>query len=189
MKKFILFMGVISLITLTSCSLWSNNQAQETTSEISQEEKMMENHSGEWSEEEMKKMEAEETMEQKDDMMEKDEMKKDEAMAKTSSVENTLSGTYSEYSPDKLSATQKNILFFHASWCPSCRWADSNFTSSQIPETINLLKVDYDNSSDLKKKYGVTMQHTFVLVDANGEMIKKWSGSNDISDVEMRVKN
>ncbi len=59
--------------------------------------------------------------------------------------------------------------------------------NSEIPENVNLLKVDYDSSSDLKQKYGVTMQHTFVLVDANGEMIKKWSGSNDVKDLEMRV--
>jgi len=37
--------------------------------------------------------------------------------------------------------------------------------NSEIPENVNLLKVDYDNSTDLKEKYGVTMQHTFVLVD------------------------
>jgi hypothetical protein len=31
------------------------------------------------------------------------------------------------------------------------------------------------------------MQHTFVLVDSKWEMIKKWSGSNDVKDLEMRV--
>jgi thioredoxin-related protein len=59
--------------------------------------------------------------------------------------------------------------------------------NSEIPENVNLLKVDYDNSSELKLKYGVTMQHTFVLVDAKGEMIKKWSGSKDSKDLEMRA--
>ena len=29
---------------------------------------------------------------------------------------------------------------------------------------------------ELKKKYEVTYQHTFVQVDAQGNMIKKWSG-------------
>ncbi len=155
------------------------------------EETMMEK--SEWSEEEMKKMEAEvsviekddmmdfskeETM-KKDDMIKKDEMMKEEAMVKT--------GMYSDYSADKLSATDKNVLFFHASWCPACVWANKNFMNSEIPENVNLLKVDYDNSTDLKEKYGVTMQHTFVLVDNKWEMIKKWSGSNDVKDLEMRV--
>jgi thiol-disulfide isomerase/thioredoxin len=94
---------------------------------------------------------------------------------------------YSEYNTDKLSATHKNVLFFHASWCPACRWADKNFASSDIPQNVNLLKVDYDTSAELKEKYGVTMQHTFVLVDSEWEMIKKWSGSNDVKDLEMRA--
>jgi hypothetical protein len=51
------------------------------------------------------------------------------------------------------------------------------------------LKVDYDSNEELRKQYGVTMQHTFVLVDEEWKMIKKWSGSNDVSDLEMRVKN
>jgi thiol-disulfide isomerase/thioredoxin len=123
----------------------------------SKEESTMEK--SEWSEEEMKKMEAEETM------MEKDEMMKEEEIVKTSSVENTLSGTYSEYSPEKLSATQNNILFFAATWCPACQNADKNFSASKIPVDINLLKVDYDSNEELRKQYGVTMQHTFVLVD------------------------
>ena len=114
-----------------------------------------------------------------EETMKKDEMVKEEIMVKT--------GIYSAYSAAKLSATEKNILFFHASWCPACAWADKNFSSSEISENINLLKVDYDSAADLKEKYGITMQHTFVLVDSKWEMIKKWSGSNDVKDLEMRV--
>lgn len=114
-----------------------------------------------------------------EETMKNDEMVKEETMVKT--------GMYSDYSADKLSATDKNVLFFHASWCPACRWADKNFANSEIPENVNLLKVDYDNSADLKEKYGVTMQHTYVLVDSKWEMIKKWSGSNDVKDLEMRA--
>ncbi len=36
---------------------------------------------------------------------------------------------------------------------------------------------------DLKKKYGVTYQHTLVQVDAAGNTIKKWSGGNTLSSV------
>jgi hypothetical protein len=31
--------------------------------------------------------------------------------------------------------------------------ADSNFSSEKIPENLNLLKVDYDTYTDLKKQY------------------------------------
>jgi hypothetical protein len=38
--------------------------------------------------------------------------------------------------------------------------------------------VDYDNSKDLQKKYGVTYQHTFVQIDENGEALSKWNGGD-----------
>jgi hypothetical protein len=39
--------------------------------------------------------------------------------------------------------------------------------SETIPDNINLLKVDYDTYTDLKEKYSITMQHTYVEVDVN----------------------
>lgn len=46
----------------------------------------------------------------------------------------------------------------------------------QIPAGVVVFKTDYDSSTDLKKKYAITYQHTFVLVDPNGNEIKKWNG-------------
>ena len=53
----------------------------------------------------------------------------------------------------------------------------------KIPAGIHILKVDYDHSEDLQKKYGVTYQHTFVQVDENGNLLKKWSGSPTLSSL------
>jgi len=87
---------------------------------------------------------------------------------------------YREYSEETYAATQDKarVLFFHASWCPSCRSAEAGFkeTLDDIPENIVILKVNYDKERELKKRYGVTYQHTFVQVDANGEVVTKWSG-------------
>jgi len=46
-----------------------------------------------------------------------------------------------------------------------------------IPAGVTIVKVDYDTATDLKRRYGVTMQHTFVQVDGSGEAVKKWSGT------------
>jgi thioredoxin-related protein len=35
-------------------------------------------------------------------------------------------------------------------------------------------KVDFDNSTELRKKYGVTDKHTFVQVDKQGNKISMW---------------
>ncbi len=73
---------------------------------------------------------------------------------------------------------KKRVFFFHAFWCPTCKVANEEFMSSQdrIPEDAVLLKTDYDTEQELKSKYGITYQHTFVLVDTDGNEIRKWNG-------------
>ncbi len=95
---------------------------------------------------------------------------------------------YQNYDISKLSDTKTNILFFAATWCPACQWADKNLSSENIPQNLNILKVDYDTYTDLKTKYEITMQHTFVQVDKDGNMIKKWSWSNNSADILAQIK-
>ena len=71
------------------------------------------------------------------------------------------------------------VLFFAADWCPTCQEATANLEAdpAAIPAGLAIVRVDYDNSDELKQKYGVTVQHTFVQVDADGNEVAKWSGS------------
>jgi thiol-disulfide isomerase/thioredoxin len=91
------------------------------------------------------------------------------------------SGTYEPYAPEKIAKaeTGKVVLFFHASWCSTCRvlTEDIKANLNAIPENVTILDVDYDTSAELKKKYKVTTQHTLVQVDAKGDQIKQWKGS------------
>jgi len=102
------------------------------------------------------------------------------------------SGSYEAYSPEKLAKadTGKVVLFFRASWCPSCRALDADIKANakNIPEKLTILDVDYDKSSELKKKYGVTSQHTIVQVDSKGNMIAKWNSSPTLSSLTSQVK-
>ncbi len=96
-------------------------------------------------------------------------------------------GTYEAYSADKVARAETGdvVIFFHASWCPSCRSLSSNIekNAASIPSTLTILKASYDSEKELKKKYGVTSQHTLVQVDASGTMIKKWSGGGTLQSV------
>lgn len=107
-------------------------------------------------------------------------------------VESKIKGSYEIYDPSKISLAKNNdvILFFHASWCPSCRSLDKDINQNlnNIPEGVLIMKVDYDKERDLKKKYGVTYQHTLVQVDENGNMISKWSGSDDLIEILNKIK-
>ena len=101
-------------------------------------------------------------------------------------------GTYENYAPEKLALAENGdvVLFFHASWCPYCRAAeaDINKNLSIIPDGVHILKTDYDSNTALKQKYGVTYQHTFVQVDAQGNLIKKWSGSETLSAILANIE-
>lgn len=103
-----------------------------------------------------------------------------------------IESRYLSYSEKRynLNSGKKRILFFHAKWCPTCKVADEELTEKpdEIPEEAVIFKVDYDTETALKKKYAITYQHTFVLVDEKGNEVKKWNGggleevSNNLDD-------
>lgn len=101
-------------------------------------------------------------------------------------------GSYEVYAPEKLAKANsgKVVLFFRASWCPTCKALDADIRShlSAIPEGVTILDVDYDTSAALKQKYGVTYQHTLVQVKADGSMITKWAGSPTLVSLVAQVR-
>ncbi|NCN52313.1 thioredoxin family protein [Candidatus Parcubacteria bacterium] len=129
------------------------------------------------------------TMMQDDSTMEDTSMKDDTVMEGDAIMSDH--GSYEAYSPEKLAKADNGdvILFFRASWCPTCRALDADIKShrSDIPAGVTILDVDYDNSTALKQKYGVTYQHTLVQVDAQGNMITKWSSSPTLTSLLTNV--
>lgn len=101
-------------------------------------------------------------------------------------------GSYEAYSLEKIARAETGdvVLFFHASWCPSCRALNSDIEKnvSAIPAGVTILKTDYDKETELKKKYGVTTQHTLVQVDKDGNLIKKWSGGSKLENLLSQVQ-
>jgi thiol-disulfide isomerase/thioredoxin len=125
-------------------------------------------------------MEGDAMMEKDGDAMEGEAMEKEETQAST--------GTYKAYSASAVNSAPANattIIFFHASWCPTCRSLDANINASAetIPAGYTILKADYDAETELRKKYGVTTQHTLVQIDADGNLVKKWTGSATLSSI------
>jgi thiol-disulfide isomerase/thioredoxin len=147
------------------------------------------------------------TMMDKDEVMMKDEMKKDDmkkedmvdgaAMMdkKDEAMSDTVAGkagVYAPYEASKLAMANDGdvVLFFKASWCPSCRALDADIKASltEIPAGLTILEVDYDTATAMKQQYGVTTQHTLIQVDASGTLIKKWSGGSTLESVVAQVK-
>ena len=130
----------------------------------------------------------------KTEMIEKEAMMKKDTGIMTSKTDVMIkAGSYEEYSSEKIvmaSVTHDVVLFFRASWCPTCKAVDADIKAhlKEIPESLTILDVNYDNSTEMKKKYGVTYQHTFVQVDAQGNLVKKWSGSPTLASLISEVK-
>lgn len=95
-------------------------------------------------------------------------------------VENTEIERYVLYSPQVVENTKdkKKVLYFWAVWCPTCKIANAEFINreDEIPEDVVVFKVNYDTETELKKKYNITYQHTFVYIDDNGNEITQWNG-------------
>ncbi len=132
---------------------------------------------------------------EKEDAMKKEEaMKKEAAMTPDQKAAMAKSGSYitlANYNTDTAKyADSKKVYFFHASWCPICQGIEKeiNADTSKIPAGVTLIKTDFDTSTELRKKYGVTTQYTFVQVDNNGNQTAKWSASS-LTDALAGIKS
>ena len=77
------------------------------------------------------------------------------------------------------------MLFFNARWCSTCKVARDNIQAdlASIPPDLTIVVVDFDTANDLRRTYGVTVQHTFVQVDADGTELAKWAGSVTVDQI------
>lgn len=69
------------------------------------------------------------------------------------------------------------VLFFNATWCPTCQETVKNLDAGPTPAGLTVVSVDYDSNQALREKYGVTVQHTFVAIDEDGQERTKFTGS------------
>lgn len=113
----------------------------------------------------------------KDDKMSDDTMQSDDAMMSKEGAYVTLA-TYNANKAKYADSTK--VYFFHAPWCPVCKGIDEQVSAdtSKIPDGVTLIKTDYDSNTELRQKYGVTYQYTFVQVDSSGNEVKQWSATN-----------
>lgn len=94
------------------------------------------------------------------------------ATAEVNTTADAAPGLYTTYDAEKIAQSDAEhiLLFFHATWCPSCKALDADIVANagSIPAGVEIYKVDYDTSTDLKRQYGVTTQHSIIEVAATG---------------------
>lgn len=180
------WVGVVVVLGIIAYGLMSSGSSTDEARMMAEKDRMTQEAAMQL---EKDKMSNETSMKETSDKMEKtsDKMEPgdDEAMM-------VKPGAYVAYSPEKVSNQKSGenvVLFFRASWCPTCRALDKDIKDnlSKIPGNLTILDINYDNSTELKKKYGVTYQHTLVEVDASGNLIKKWMGSPSLATLSAEV--
>lgn len=90
---------------------------------------------------------------------------------------------YEWYTPDTLAQAQakgRTFLLFWVPWCSSCSALDVELErrSAELPPDVTVLKINMDHDKSLLSKYGVTIQHTLVEIDAQGNEVQKWVGGD-----------
>ncbi len=86
-------------------------------------------------------------------------------------------GTFVDYSPAAFNnSSGSRIVFFHAPWCFQCRELEKDIKANldKIPSGVTVFKIDYDSNQDLRQKYGVKLQTSFIKVDAGGKVIQNF---------------
>lgn len=166
MKKLILPLSIILLVVLIAAVyiLISNNQSKSQNTQTAEPTNSLNNDNVSNSE-----VESQQSTE----------------MNESSENSNPQPGKYITYSESALTE-DINIIFFAASWCPSCRALDQDINSNleDIPFNVTILKADYDKEQSLKVKYGITLQHTLVQVDKDGNEINKWNGLYNLNTLD-----
>lgn len=87
------------------------------------------------------------------------------------------------------STTKRTVLFFSAYWCPTCQAFERDVAKNKqsLPTDVTIIEIEYQQYSALEKKYGINTQHTFVEIDNQGNLLKKWLGGNDINSFERNL--
>ena len=131
-------------------------------------------------------MESSDSVEKTDAMMEQSTGSGAAVEGKTNNDNMMSEGGYQPFSQSAFdqASGSKRVLFFFANWCPTCKPIDAELSAptAKIPAGVEIFRVNYnDTETDatdkaLAAKYGVTYQHTFVQVDAEGNEVTKWNG-------------
>lgn len=96
--------------------------------------------------------------------------------------------TWADYDEDRaVYADSTVVLYFHAPWCHECQATDEAISTTGIPPGLTLVQVDYDSRTDLRQEYGVTIQHSFVLVDDAGKRQDIWTDTISGAEIAARA--
>ena len=80
---------------------------------------------------------------------------------------------------------KKVFLYFGTSWCPGCREMKRVFKNEDVQrkmESLPYVIVDCDDDDgDLLRKYRISSIPDYMIIDNNGEIVKRTKGAMSVS--------
>lgn len=77
------------------------------------------------------------------------------------------------------------ILKFYAEWCGPCKVVGQNLKNANLP--IPITEVDVEDNDDLVLQYGVRSVPVVILVDDNGNEIRRWVGIFNVNELKETI--
>lgn len=117
--------------------------------------------------------------------------------AETSMQGGMLARNYYQYTVSdyqQLRGQEKPVLlYFYANWCPTCaaqepimvKAMNDGVSNGVVALRVNYNDTDTDESEKaLAQEFSITYQHTFVLLDAGGEVVDIINGQQSAADLK-----
>lgn len=158
----------LSVFTFTACVAPSENDESHSNSTESEEEVVVDESTL------MEEDEEESSEENKEDESSEAEEETAEEVEEVSLDEDPEFVAYTASQFADLEGSQGFAVFFHADWCPTCIGLEKDLEANigSFPRGAKILEANFDTELDLRKKYGVNVQSTVVIIDKNGNEVK-----------------
>lgn len=88
------------------------------------------------------------------------------------------------YNENVIGKRSYTVIMFTAQWCPSCVQTQNDIArfKDEIPGAVTIMMADYDDVV-LRERYAVNAQHSFILLDASGNEVKRWEKSMSLQEI------
>lgn len=92
-------------------------------------------------------------------------------------AENVETPVFTDFTQERYSqllGEKPFIIFFHASWCPTCVQLTKEIKNdlANFPKGTIILKADFDTETKLKQDYSIVTQATLVVIDKSGKVMQ-----------------
>lgn len=77
------------------------------------------------------------------------------------------------------------ILKFYAEWCGPCKVVGQNLKNANLP--IPITEVNVEDNDDLVLQYSVRSVPVVILVDGNGNEIRRWVGIFNVNELKETI--